>query len=91
MGYTLYDVDGYVDVLGSAHALWVLLLGIEKIDKTGLLYDFVVTGKTRDPEGVIEDIVKILPQINDVNVKSSLETLQEKLQKCKEIALIEDE
>jgi hypothetical protein len=90
MGLNIYDVDGYVDILGSSFAWWTIINYVEKHRAKGPLYDFVIKGKTTDPEEVTADIVKMLPTITDPELKESFETLCSKLKECKEVAIVDE-
>ena len=89
MSFFLASENGFVSDVATAQG-WndVIDFVDEHLPAASPLSDFCNTGVTTNIQGVVGDIVKILPSVNDKAVRSILQELKTNLAKVKEIAII---
>lgn len=88
MGFSLYDVDGWVGDLASIHDYADTLKFIDSFTAVDHLKGFINTGVTESMSEVIANIVMILPKATDEGVKLALQAMKKGLEKSKEMTII---
>lgn len=90
MSYTLFSNDGPVDHIASIQGLADVVEFINRLRVWGPLKEFLDNGETYDVQGCIKDITQYIPYATNPDVKSTLLTIQNALQRAKGWAAIGD-
>jgi hypothetical protein len=91
MSYSLFgEQEGHIGQVASVGGMNDLLDFVARVRVWGPLSTFLERGITSDVPGVISEIKQFLPFCTDPNVKSTLQGLQQGLEKIKGTAIISD-
>ncbi len=88
MSYVLLSGKKFVADVGSATLYWKIIKTVEAHTHEGPLYDFVHSGRTTNPKGVVKKLDELLPAIADPGMRSTLKGLRNGLAKVKKIGVI---
>ena len=88
MSYVLLSGDRFVTDVGSATLYWKIIKTVKAHTNKGPLYDFVQSGRTTNPRGVVKKLDELLPAIADSGMRSTLTDLRNGLAKVKKIGII---